>query len=861
MHAPRPYGLAVEGGELSEEDRLFIDHEIRKLSNVKATSNLDQIKLVKELPDGGFVILRDMGGILKAVAHKEQVIDDKFEFDGLAKLYVPMLYSGVITKSRVRQADGVEFKITEQCRRRLVHYSDEADLPAKDLKLHRFVIKPNEQVVPEFIPQNEFGDSITTQYVQQRPTWYSGAMAEVMQIVGGYGRQDITNLPDVPIERASLKIPSKYIEPIAEQLEGVRLPAYSGVPPIDGVFQFNYKFYGTDAITFDTANKPWLVHVASSGVWAMPLPMIPATTTQAFREYIEEVADEEILKILDRFGGMPSGEGFPSDADFQAWRRAGVVIRVCDSANFYQNRPIFEACGWSFNRSGREGFNTCFSYDQNGVKVGLSFKLKLNFMPSANFGWLKRIDVVAHTEIISAYLSNLIALLPKDTHKSNAILYKLRRVPQEDILFQAKTGLYNPLGVTSVDVDYWDNLELSPIAILQGSLNLVGQGKLFNPLKFENQPQFKFPSVYDQGCISFDFSPLKKQDQLYKCDTVLFGYYEEDTLKVVKYFYEPRTFFRTEESDYEECMIVGEWSKVETQGFTSLSGNFYTTEIDERAEIPPVVTTTKIKGVDKGYDSKPHFAQDSIFWRSGSLWRHRYYTHETKTSSTQSNYLEVGICIPYFTRNSALHAKKNGFSNGTESHSLGLKFVSDPYTYRYWTNDPIFAWIGGLPVMNGQPYPKDGSPVWVEIENYNPSSPCSDFADQGPWIPNLPADYTWLIHPDRFTWHASGGGGAPKVNTFSNSKYLGHQEFGALHVSVLDNLFNVNLDVPNMGYFLAVPSINLSRFYRDACKVVFGDTEYANISEIDQYNRRYKLGYSSLVEHKSAYHFIGVINE
>ena len=63
----------------------------------------------------------------------------------------------------------------------------------------------------------------------------------------------------------------------------------------------------------------------------MPLPLVPATTTEAFREYIEEVADEEILKILDRFGGMPSGESFPVGQDFQAWRRAGVVIKVCDT--------------------------------------------------------------------------------------------------------------------------------------------------------------------------------------------------------------------------------------------------------------------------------------------------------------------------------------------------------------------------------------------------------------------------------------------------------------------------------------------------------------------------------------------------
>ena len=70
MHSPRPYGLLVVNGKLTENDSLFIDHQLKKLSNQKATSNLDSIRQVKDLPDGGYVILQDMGGILKAIAHK-----------------------------------------------------------------------------------------------------------------------------------------------------------------------------------------------------------------------------------------------------------------------------------------------------------------------------------------------------------------------------------------------------------------------------------------------------------------------------------------------------------------------------------------------------------------------------------------------------------------------------------------------------------------------------------------------------------------------------------------------------------------------------------------------------------------------
>jgi len=106
MHSPRPYGLQVVNGQLSENDKTFIDHQLKKLSNQKDISNLESIRQVKDLPDGGYVILQDMGGILKAIAYKPLSLDGGFEFDGLAKLYIPMLYSGVISNSRVRQEDG-----------------------------------------------------------------------------------------------------------------------------------------------------------------------------------------------------------------------------------------------------------------------------------------------------------------------------------------------------------------------------------------------------------------------------------------------------------------------------------------------------------------------------------------------------------------------------------------------------------------------------------------------------------------------------------------------------------------------------------------------------------------------------------
>lgn len=861
MHSPRPYGLLVLDGELSDRDQLFIDHELKKLTNQKTLSNLDSIRQVRNLPDGGYVVLQDMGGILKAIAHKgmfEQVI----ELDGLIKFYVPMLFSGVITRANVRIEDGVGIKLTEQCRRRLNNYSDNP-LPPKQLFLKRFIIEPHPILAPEFAGDG-LSDVVTTQYAGQHPTWYSGAMSEVMQISGGYGIQLLSLLPADNNERAQYIIPPKYLDKIFDELYEVRLPCYSGIPPLLGQFQFDYKFYHTNGVVFDNESKPWLIKIDPSGVWAMPLPIIPITATQAFREYIESINDVEILKILDRFGALPSGEGMPLiQQDFYAWKRAGVIIKVCDSSDFYEHIAYSDACGWTFNSNGTEGFNTAYSVDEDGVKYGVAYKASFRFKAAERWGWLNKIDVVGeYAVVVSKYLSALLNLLPKGDQKTLAILYKLRRVSRDDIYQQALTSLANPLGVTSVDVDYWNNLELPPIADHTGKVVKVGQGYLYHNALPQNQPQIKFPDVGQKGCISFDFRPEKITGQNIKpnCDTIMYGYYVEDSLKVVKYFVDWRSYIAEYSGNFEQIMIVGSWEQLERVGSTSLQGYFYTSDLDFREIFSPTEIKTTILGEDKGFDTKPHFSFLFPGSCNGEVWRNRYFTHKTVSTTYNSESIAVGICIPYFDRNSILLAKKKVTSSTSMNERLELFYIQDPYKYIYWTYDFVYAWVGPIPKRTGKPEPVNGNPVWVEIEQYNPTE-FSDFADQGPWLPSAPYDITWLVHPDSNQWNYNGGGTIPKVKEYSRTEVKGAQTTGDLSFSVADQPFNVFTKVPDDGYFRTSPSNAGNLFYRDACRVVFGEGVYANISELDQNNRRYKWGYSALVDDKSAYHFIGVINE
>lgn len=61
--------------------------------------------------------------------------------------------------------------------------------------------------------------------------------------------------------------------------------------------------------------------------------------------------------------------------------------------------------------------------------------------------------------------------------------------------------------------------------------------------------------------------------------------------------------------------------------------------------------------------------------------------------------------------------------------------------------------------------------------------------------------------------------------------------------------------------FSPVDAGGLVYFYRDACRNTFGSARYANISETEPNGDRRFWGHSELATHKSAQHFIGVINE
>lgn len=865
MHQPRPHGRHSPGSELSKEDEAAAELLVRRLTNLKGSSGLESFKMVRTLPSGAIAIAQDAGGVLRLIIQDKKYQPEDEPFDGLAKENIPMLFSGAIHKAIVMTGDGVQLNITEQTKRRLAGYTSK-DMPKSRLTLQRFVISYNARV--EELKPKTTGRIIYTQYAAQRPTWYSGAMASVMQIVGGYGRQDFDQLPEDKLERARMLLPEKVMRKIRLEIVNLRLPGYTGIPRKNGEFQYDYKFHETNAVSFDSSGKPWLLKFEQKGVFAMPLPLIQATTTTAFREYIEEVGDGEILWILNRFGGMPSGENFPVHSDsFQSWLRAGVIIKICECAEFYEHVMYSSACGWAVNDSGTEAFNTCYDYDEDeGLGFGLAYKIQLRLSPAENSGRLPTsfdLDSDEKARKLDAYLSMLYRQLTANTARELAIKYKIRRVPIGQILARI-----NNQGES--EVDYWDNLELPPIASHSGVMTRVGKGWLYHGAPFIHQPQIKFAEPFLRGCVSHNFLPLENgvgKSSYPSSDTIMYGYYQGDSLVVVKYFRDGRTFTAETVDNYEDCMTVGAWEQTTTSGASSLLGHFYTSEIDERTPKAESATVTKIVGTDLGYDSEPYFAFDHFFSMVGTIWRNRYFQHNTVTTETEGYGMRVAVCATYYNRNSIFHAKDEVTSGSKKTESRNFGYITDPNSYRFFTYDFTWAWVNGDKSGNAStedevdPYPEDGNPVWVTGHNYDPAG-CTDFADQGDWVGGLPADYTWLVHPSQHEWKNEGGGGPPTVRQFSRKTTGGPTQDGELNISITTGVQRVN-EKPSSGYFMSSPNEIGDIFYADSIMLCAGDSEYYSCSEGDPESpkQRKRWGHTSLADHKTAHHFIGVINE
>ena len=110
------------------------------------------------------------------------------------------------------------------------------------------------------------------------------------------------------------------------------------------------------------------------------------------------------------------------------------------------------------------------------------------------------------------------------------------------------------------------------------------------------------------------------------------------------------------------------------------------------------------------------------------------------------------------------------------------------------------------------------------------------------------------------------GGEGPTIEPFDKSEHESNIQKGRVSIAY-GNVGTpvIHRDLPDARYFSFSPVESggtLLYFQRDACRVLIGDSEYANISDENASNeRRHRWGFSNLADSTGHHYFLGVINE
>lgn len=894
MHSPIVHAShIVRGGKsyLTRNNVAAGENLLREVLNFKQMGGLASLRRTRRLPDGGYATAISMGGIEKILYYLPEESTSSEVERPVTSFRVPMLYSGRVLDGRFRDAetDGPRLHISQKTQTRLAQYATFPENRPSIFVSERHAISPNPGF-QEFGPAGQ-GKFTNTQYWLHFPGWYSGTMARVVQTVAGYGKQG-GRYPDmkVPdevrqeIEREFITHPERFPELQIcwwlwenDKEEGYISPAnwlltpgYGGFPWDDGTIRYNYGWAITDGVAFDNNRRPWLINVSLNGVHAMPLPLVPATQTRAFRAWIESIGDAEILALLDLFGGMPSGEHWPTDPMMEKYIAAGIVIRVCDTADFYEHFDYSPACGWSFAENGREAYNTCYDWnDAEGWQIGLGYKLNIRpgiVQPNV---WNPDSGDEYDLNSVRKYMKRLFKKMAHDELLQLA-RYNLVRSGFQTVLARVKAVSFGEGPDWAEEATYWMNLGLTPLANHSGSMAKVSQGILFPYSPYvRRKPEIKYPHPWPwiRGCRSHDFRPLiNGVNKDPRCDTVMYGYYVGNQLKVVKYFRDPRQYSAEEQNDFEECMIVGAWESSSTGGFTEMKGAFYTTDFDERAQLAPYMETTTIKGRDLGmqpaHDARFGFREPPIM--NGTMSRCRFFSTEAETNGVSGTSLQIAVCIPMFERGAVLYAVEETNQGTTYQHSLSVNSIDDPTSYGLWTYHRSARWWSDLDreqYLTARPMPVNADIFWLEGEFRSEGGPCSDFADQGGWRSPI-EDVTNEVASGPNSLGDASHGWQPGVKGFSEVEQISAQTFQQLHLSMTESPEFVGNYV-DPRYF--VPSPNALTgivMVRQAAQNHMGETFYAVVTE-DGDNGEWKhWGATRYVDdHKSMPYFIGVVSE
>ncbi len=137
------------------------------------------------------------------------------------------------------------------------------------------------------------------------------------------------------------------------------------------VNQYQTYYYQTHGIYKAGPKNHWLIEISgNNGVLAMPLPLINSTRGAGYLKRLVRLGDTGGAAIVREFGGLPSGETFPTGAALTTAIAQGRVLRLLTASQldgFYaavSGEAHTLKFSWAFSESGARAVNTRFVYQK-----------------------------------------------------------------------------------------------------------------------------------------------------------------------------------------------------------------------------------------------------------------------------------------------------------------------------------------------------------------------------------------------------------------------------------------------------------------------------------------------------------------
>lgn len=175
-----------------------------------------------------------------------------------------------------------------------------------------------------------------SQYTDLCSSMYSGLMAKAVQVILGIGKQKPTD-------------------------DGVQV-------------KYDYRWARSHGIAIDPDGKSWLIEISEAeGVLAMRLPLIKGTAG------LKANPQKVLSETVKLFKGIPSGETFPVGAALTTAITEGRVLRLLAATGLaaaYGKNEFSATLGWSFNDTGSEAHNTCYT-SVSGVQTSFHYRIDI----------------------------------------------------------------------------------------------------------------------------------------------------------------------------------------------------------------------------------------------------------------------------------------------------------------------------------------------------------------------------------------------------------------------------------------------------------------------------------------------------